>query len=491
MHLCHSQRFEAEQTLIQCQEQLEAVVEQKAKLEDSCKQLDEEISNLQLQLTQSSDAEDASQQELKKKGTFTQKIGSQLKVCQEELVINQAKISELHSKKLEVEHELNEMKLQVAIIEADRQKLQEELQEIQELHSTLTNTLLELKKANTVLESEKRSLMQSLDKVTVIQAQLDEENVVLEKKNMVSKDELEQLRFLNKQLTGQVNRLETSLRELDQVCGKVKKERDSLRLESSALGEALNKTRLALTEVQIQRSKLNQYVAKVAEEKGELVQERVKLKSEIATLTEQVKRMDKQLNRQETEKTKMQEEFSGSKQKLMKATEDNTALEAINLSLQEEKQQLMNSCRSSIQEREDRIAKMQQQHTDDIKKITLEGKIKETEILGKARATKAECDKMLSEMQDEHQRNILELTEQQEAVVTQMKSEILASSKSNREAVIALTQEKELLNSRCITQVNQLEEMVAHLERELQIKCDDLKLTKEEAALALDELKVL
>ena len=80
--------------------------------------------------------------------------------------------------------------------------------------------------------------------------------------------------------------LDKSINELEQAKGNAISDRDRVKLEAAALTEALGKSKQALAEVQIQRGKLNNIIAKMAQKKSELIREKVAMSTEMTKLQE-------------------------------------------------------------------------------------------------------------------------------------------------------------------------------------------------------------
>lgn len=71
-----------------------------------------------------------------------------------------------------------------------------------------------------------------------------------------------------------------------------------------------------------------------------------------------------------------------------------------------------------------------------------------------------------------------------------MKEETQLATKSHQESMIALAQEKDILENRYSSQIEQLEEVIVDFDKELQTNTEDLEMTKKEARLTQKELKV-
>ena len=482
--------MEADLKLSHYLETLKSLDDDRKKVDETCSHLKEKVKGLTAEIKENQVTKEGIEADASKKSHLVQRLQQQLHISQEEIEMLQKKLTNMNSKQLDIEKSTSDMRLKVASLETERDLLQKELNRVQHSEQSLLERLVEFQRANSLLESEKRYLQQSLGKVVDVQMKLDEENTDLHQQKLNQEDEVEQLRLTNKQLTDRVGELDKNLHEMESMCGHLRREKDGLRQEATLLNDAFVKTRQTLSEVQIQRSKLNQSIAKIAQEKSQLVQDKVQLSSKIVHLEEALQSSHETNEILTADKEQWQLKVEELEAIVAAVHSEKNDLEKTNIALQEEKQIHLQDHTQMLEEMRKKMTQIQEKHENEMKEFGLVIQTKESEYHSCLSSLKTAHKLELVELTNSHNQEILLNESNYKEVVDTLKSEMVSLSKKHHEEMTKLSLDKQTIVGNLEKEKELLQEKLAYEQKIHKEKCNELEEKNQHMTISCSELKV-
>lgn len=413
--------------------------------------------------------------QLSAKQNNMKKLEMQLTSAEGETSNLRNRIAELESEKQALEGDNSQWTLSVATLQAEKDGIQAELKSVRESEANTVSTMEDIKDVNRNLEACKRQLTKYINELTDQNTKLDQENSLLEKEKVDLEDDLQELNGKNTKLTEEVSELSKNLDNIETVLKEVKGEKESLAVEAAARSEALGTMKHSLAEVQIQRGKLNNTIAKIAQEKGDLIREKVTLSAEIAKFKETAKIAEDRATSLASVNERLDknvEELKVKNNGIEKVVED---LEKHVFALQQEKQDILMARDKMMADKDEEASRKLSAKNLELQKSITAAKTAESELRACMQQVSAAAERKRMEKEVQHKNEVKELTEQHNDTVSHLKKEIEAISKARAIEGSRLQKQKEVVSKHYEEEKALLSERIEKLQANYDEKCSEAR----------------
>ena len=341
-------------------------------------------------------------------------------------------ITELETDKQNLKQKMSDLNISLASFQIEKDSLQTQLNEVRISEASAVATLEKLKDINRTLEANKRQLTKSLKEVTEKKIMLDKDNASLEEERVEKEDKMQLLKGENLRLSNEVHHLRMNLDKAETLLQDIQSERDKLSHEAAIHSEALGMVNSALAAVQIQRGKLNNTIAKLAQEKGDLISENISSSADIARTKENLKLAEERCTSLASINERQVKDLEDLKCKNTEKENDVADLEKKILSLQMEKNKILSENKRVIRGKNEDAS-----HRLDLKDAELQAammatKTVESELSAAIQQVQIVAEREMSEMTTVMRNEMKSQAEYHQKVVENLEEKIDSTSKARK-----------------------------------------------------------
>lgn len=398
-------------------------------------------------------------------------------------------ITELEADRQSLELEISQKNISLASFQVEKDSLQTDLKALRESEASAITTLEELKDINRSLEASKRQLTKSLKEVTDMKIKLDKENASLEENKVKNEDELQLLKVKNTKLTEEVSHLSKNLDKAEVLLREFKSDREHMSIEAAARSEALGTVKHTLAEVQIQRGKLNNTIAKMAQEKGDLICERVSSSAEIAKLRESIKVAEERSTSLASINERLVKNIEELKFKNTEVENIVEELEKSMFSLQQEKHVILTERDRMVREKDEDVGRRMNRKNVELQNALMTTKTVESELKADMQQAKMVAERKMSELLAVHRNEMTVQIEYQQEMEAQLKREIESLSKASKVESSRLVKQNEFAASQFEEDKAALSKRIEKLQRMFEDRCNEARGQYEQSNYLLAEQK--